>query len=175
MIHFLPNILSKEECKSLKDIFEIERTIKRNGDKDYQKKSFGFESDNFFVNQYMDILKPKVLTYINGNDSLKNENTYTREYKNGSILHNHIDKEKLNITISICLYKDINKEWPLCADINGEVKCLNTEIGDGILLFDADKIPHWRERLECNENESILQFFLHWKTISNIKNTKSLL
>jgi hypothetical protein len=78
--------------------------------------------------------------------------------------------------MSICLESTINKEWPLCAEIEGEEYCFNTSVGDGILLFDADKITHWRDYLECSENERVVQFFLHWKPSNYVaKKTKSLL
>ena len=36
------------------------------------------------------------------------------------------------------------------------------DVGDGVLLFEADNIEHWRNTLISNENERVLQFFLHW-------------
>jgi hypothetical protein len=78
--------------------------------------------------------------------------------------------------MSICLESTINKEWPLCAEIEGKDYCFNTEVGDAILLFDADKTPHWRNILICNNNERVVQFFLHWIPVNyTTKKTKSLL
>ena len=70
----------------------------------------------------------------------------------------------------------INKEWPLCAKINTQEYCVNMDVGDGVLLFDADKTIHWRDTLICNENERILQFFLHWIPITRTtKKTKTII
>lgn len=78
--------------------------------------------------------------------------------------------------MSICLKSTINKEWPLHVKIGGENFHFNTNVGDAIVLFDADKNPHWRNELECNENERVIQFFLHWKPVNyRSKKLKSLL
>ena len=62
------------------------------------------------------------------------------------------------------------------AKIDGIEYSFNTNVGDAILLFDADKTIHWRDTLICNENERVLQFFLHWIPVNYItKKTKSLL
>jgi len=78
--------------------------------------------------------------------------------------------------MSICLDSTISEEWPLCAKIENKECCYNTNVGDGILLFDADKTFHWRNPLICNENERVLQFFLHWMPVKySNKEIKSLL
>ena len=78
--------------------------------------------------------------------------------------------------MSICLDSTINKEWPLFTEIDGKEYSFNTNVGDGIILFGADKHMHWRNTLICKENERVLQFFLHWMPISYIaKKTKSLI
>jgi hypothetical protein len=123
----------------------------------------------------LEILKPKVLEFKPTLDVLNNVNTYVREYLNDSILEKHVDREDISVTMSICLETTINKEWPLCVEIDNKEYCFNTNVGDGILLFNADKTVHWRDKLECNENERILQFFLHWMPINyNGKKTKTL-
>ena len=77
--------------------------------------------------------------------------------------------------MSICLESTINKEWPLSAEIDGIEYSFNTNVGDAIILFNADKIEHWRDTLICNENERTLQFFLHWIPNYTIKKIKTLL
>jgi hypothetical protein len=117
-----------------------------------------------------------VLEYNNNFDDLFNVNTFVREYMNTSMLKKHLDRKDISVTMSICLESTINKEWPLCAEIGNKEYCFNTNIGDGILLFDADKITHWREPLICLEKERVVQFFLHWKPSDYVaKKTKSLL
>ena len=184
MIHFLPKILSADECKKLTDIFDSERKTATNRDKHVEKdyiysstNSFGFSSSNHLFNVYLHKLTPKIMSFLgeSSNVYIEPENTYVREYINDCVLRKHIDRENLNVTMSICLYNDLKIEWPLYAEINGETKGYDTKIGDGILLFDADKNTHWRDKLVCDENERVVQFFLHWKIVENIKNKKTLL
>jgi len=67
-------------------------------------------------------------------------------------------------------------EMIICVGVEGKDYCFNTNIGDAILLFGADKYPHWRNQLQCNENERVIQLFLHWKSVNHIsKKIKSLL
>lgn len=176
MVYFIPNILSKEECEFLSKRFDVEKPFNFSGDnlKD-TNKSFGFRPSYNF-NKYMDKLKPKVLEFSNQITRLDNVNTYVREYNNGAFLAKHIDRKDISVTMSICLESTINKEWPLFADIGGKEYSYHTNVGDGILLFDADKNLHWRNPLECSKDERVLQFFIHWMPINyEIKKTKSLI
>ncbi len=168
MIYFIPNILSEEECKFLATQFDLEKSNTKNVD-DIRAtpNAFGFRPSNKF-NVYLNKLKPKVLETLNITD-LTNTNVYVREYKNDSFLVKHLDRTDINITMSICLESTINKQWPLWAEIDNKNVNFNTNVGDCIILTDSDKIIHWRNKLICNENERVLQFFLHWKKIDYSK------
>jgi len=172
MIYLIPNILSKEECDYLSKKFDKERMFKTSGDKKtHTNNTFGY-GFSYDFDKYMQILKPKVLEFCDNIDEINNVNTYVREYINNSFLQKHIDRKDISITMSICLESTINKEWPLCAEIDDKHYCFNTNVGDGILLFDADKTVHWRDALICNKKERVLQFFLHWMPINYINKTK---
>jgi len=168
MIYLIPNILSEEECKFLATQFDLEKSNTKNVD-DIRAtpNTFGFRPSNKF-NVYLDKLKPKVLETLNITD-LTNTNVYVREYKNDSFLVKHLDRTDINITMSICLESTINKQWPLWAEIDNKNVNFNTNVGDCIILTDSDKIIHWINKLICNENERVLQFFLHWKKIDYSK------
>jgi len=168
MIYLIPNILSEEECKFLATQFDLEKSNTKNVD-DIRAtpNTFGFRPSNKF-NVYLNKLKPKVLETLNITD-LTNTNVYVREYKNDSFLVKHLDRTDINITMSICLESTINKQWPLWAEIDNKNVNFNTNVGDCIILTDSDKIIHWRNKLICNENERVLQFFLHWKKIDYSK------
>ena len=126
--------------------------------------------------KYLDILKPKILEFNNEIEYLDNVNTYVREYFNNAFLTKHIDRKDISVTMSICLESTINKSWPLFSEIDGKEYSFNTNVGDGILLFDADRHTHWRDTLICNKNERVLQFFLHWMPVNYLtKKTKSLI
>lgn len=176
MVYFIPNILSNEECEFLSKQFDLEKVNNFSSDiKADTNESFGFRPSYNF-NKYLEILKPKILEFKPEMDTLTNVNTYVREYYNEAFLVKHIDRKDISVTLSICLESTIDTEWPLFTEIEGKEYSFNTNVGDGILLFDADKNVHWRNTLSCKENQRVLQFFLHWSP-SNflLKNTKSLI
>ena len=174
-IHLIKNIINYDECKYLSELFDAEKIKTKSNDNPIMtNNSYGFGTRNVF-HEYMDILKEKVLQYFSNNTyTLLNVNTYVREYVNDSFLKKHVDRSDMNVTLSICLYSNINKTWPLIAEIGGYEYSLDTQIGDGILLIDSDKITHWRNELICNKNERVIQFFLHWRYY-NSGLTKSLI
>lgn len=91
------------------------------------------------------------------------ENSYSRVYFNGAKLEKHIDREGLDLTLSVCTFSDINKPWPLyvrCMD--GVVREFETAPGDGALIL-GTKMEHWRDPLVCEENQKVLQSFFHWR------------
>ena len=63
----------------------------------------------------------------------------------------------------------MKKDWPIFAEINNQIVQMNLNIGDGFILLDSNKIPHWRESLICDNNQSIIQLFLLWRKRKNIK------
>lgn len=177
MVYFIPDILTKDECKYLSKQFDIEKKVNASADKEHAGTniSYGFEPSLTF-NIYLDKLKSSVLKCNNNFDDLLNVNAFVREYINTSTLKTHIDRKDISVTMSICLESTIDKEWPLYVKINDENFQFNTNVGDAIILFDADKNPHWRNQLECNENERVIQLFLHWKPVNyRSKKIKSLL
>ena len=167
MIYFLPNLLSNSECKNLLEIFEIEKKITPSSDVSVNysgtKNSYGFQPISNDFNFYLDKLKSNIIDIDSSITNLFNVNTYIREYKNKSFLEKHIDRKDISITMSICLESTIKKNWPLNATINDINYSFNTNVGDAILLFNADKITHWRDELNCDNDERVVQFFLHWK------------
>lgn len=176
-MHFIPNILTKDECKYLTVQFDIERKYQSSADNEYTgtNVSYGF-SPSFAFNSYLDRLRSKVLAHNNNLEDLLGVNTFVREYVNTSTLKKHRDRNDVSITMSICLESTVNKEWPLYAEIGGKEHNFNTNIGDAILLFDSDRIIHWREQLNCHESERVVQFFLHWVPVDYIaKKTKTII
>lgn len=167
MIYFLPNLLSNSECKNLIEIFETEKKIIPSSDISVihsgTKNTYGFQPNSNYFNQYLDKLKSNIINIDSTITNLLNVNTYVREYRNKSFLEKHIDRKDISITMSICLESTIKKDWPLKANIENKDYSFNTNEGDGILLFNADKNTHWREELNCDDNQRVVQFFLHWK------------
>jgi len=168
MIHLIKGILTKEECNILKNQFDIDKQINPSLDKSkVTGNTYGYEPSYIF-NEYLDKLKSSVLKLNYKIDDLRNVNSYIREYKNNDFLKKHRDRDDISVTMSICVESTINKVWPLNAEIDDIEYSFNTNVGDAIVLFDADKIHHWRDTLICNENERVIQFFLHWTPIIQI-------
>ena len=176
MIHLIKGILTKEECSILKHQFDIDKQINFSNDKPkITGNSYGFQPSYIF-NEYLNKFKSSILKVNSKIDDLENVTTFIREYTNNNFLKKHRDRNDISVTMSICLESTINKEWPLYAEIDNKEYCFNTQVGDAILLFDSDKIHHWRDVLICNENERVLQFFLHWKNINYVtKKTKTVI
>jgi hypothetical protein len=176
MIHFIPNLLSKEDCKFLSKQFDIEKIDNFSTDiKVDTNESFGFRPSYNF-DKYLEILKPKISEFNSQITHIDSVNTYVREYYNDAFLVKHIDRKDISVTMSICLESTIDQEWPLFAEIDGKEYSFNTNVGDGILLFGADKNVHWRNTLTCKENQRVLQFFLHYAPVNYFtKKTKSLI
>lgn len=159
----LKNILTKEECEYLHQQFLIEKNINadvENHDK-FGPNTYGFRPSDIF-NKYMDTLKPHIQKCIGNDYIFENVNTYIREYKNGSSLIKHTDRLDIGITLSINLFSNINKIWPLYEERDGNELAYEAETGDGIIILDPHKIIHWRDTLVCNDDEYVLQFFVHW-------------
>jgi hypothetical protein len=179
MVYFIDNLLSIEECNFLSRQFDIDK--KTNPSTDGFKSSgvinsYGFRPNNKEFNAYLDKLATKILTFDRNITDLIKVNTYVREYKNKSFLKKHTDRKDISVTLSICLESTINKNWPFFAEVNNEEYSFTTKVGDAVLLFDADKIVHWREELNCEENQRVVQFFLHWMPVSHtLKKQKTII
>jgi hypothetical protein len=93
---------------------------------------------------------------------LKQANPYIRIYRNGSTLNPHKDRDGLDWTISVCLFSNINYEWPLIIkDVNGILTNYATKLGYASLVS-GGILEHWREPLQCNDGEYVIQMFLHY-------------
>lgn len=173
MIFFLDNIISKDECQNLTKLFFEEKNNILNTDNftiGAAKFSYGFEPQSAEFNKYLDILKPKI-EELSGQSNLGKVNSYVRIYYNNAELEKHVDRTDIGITLSVCLDLNIKSKWPLCADVNYDVKCYHTNIGQGVLLLDSFRFTHWRDKLECNDDEYVLQFFLHWSKLQKSNKT----
>jgi hypothetical protein len=165
MVYFIPNIISELECNQLVSKFKKEQISSKNIDLYGShmvniNSTYGFKPSKYF-DFYLEKLKLKVESYIE-NKKITSSNTFIREYKNKSYLNRHVDRDSLDVTLSICLYNDTDINWPLYVKIKNDTIGYNTNVGDGILLTNATSTIHWRDELNCNDNLSIIQFFLHW-------------
>jgi len=71
--------------------------------------------------------------------------SYARIYYKGSELQKHVDRETSEVTVSVCLQKDV--DWPLYVkNSEGVVHQLDLEVGD-IAIYSGRKHEHWRDPL----------------------------
>lgn len=95
----------------------------------------------------------------------KEANTYARIYYNEGTLKPHVDRPSLDYTLSVTLFSNLEKEWPLYAiDKKGNEIKSNIKKGDGLLILGTE-MKHWRDKLICSENEYVVQMFLHWTKV----------
>ena len=175
----LENILSLQECQ------DIEASLKLIPNKNIEKGQFSNNSVGWYN-------APETLKYVERLGSvikstgvnIEFENTYTRSYKQGSFLKIHTDRKNLDFTISLCIKKDVN--WPLNISSKriyipdnesggwdpilepdywfSDFLAFDNEPGDAVLA-EGRKYPHWREKIECNENQENIYTFYHWRQV----------
>lgn len=130
-------------------------------DKRYYNNSYGAMLP--FSMELMDRFRPLVEDVVG--KKLKNANPYVRIYQNGSTLNKHTDRDGLDYTISICLFENINKSWPLKVKTeSGSIVEYPTKTGYASLVT-GNILEHWREPLECEEGQFVIQLFLHYEDI----------
>jgi hypothetical protein len=143
MYIFFPQLLNSERCDLLNKVaLEYFETNRMNLEKDgwMYDNSYGFGSIPEYE-QLLDELTP-LIKEKTGFENIKRENSYTRIYFNGATLKPHVDREGLDITLSICTYSDINKNWPLFVEVTpNDVKSFETHVGDGALIL-GTKMKH---------------------------------
>ena len=157
----LGQILSIEECEKLTQMVfdaKTEGKFVLETDSRYYNNSFGgnIELAWNMLRKYLPIVEKKIGL------KLKEANPYIRIYRNDSTLNPHIDRVGLDWTISVCLFSNINYEWPLIVkDENGKLTKYPTKLGYASLV-NGRVLEHWRTPLKCNDGEYVIQMFLHY-------------
>lgn len=175
------DILTKDQCKIISDsIMKLKNEDKLFLETDvrYYKNSLGI----FNLPETLDLL-PEIETVIKqDNPDITFENSYARIYRNGSTLSIHTDRPDLYLTLSVCVYTNLDESWPLLvsnvsydstdpwnpelpADIYlSDFTMHYTPVGSGATCFGV-KYPHWREPLTCNDDQQVIQLFYHWNKV----------
>ena len=160
----LGKILNDYECYFLKKEIIEEESIGKfilETDTKYYKNSVGGVNPTswYLLNRFLE------LASITSGKTLQIANPYTRVYKKESFLTPHIDREGLDWTISICIYSDLQFEWPLKIK-NSDNTIIEAPTLLGVAsLVNGRELEHWRDPLECNENQMVIQTFLHYTEI----------
>lgn len=159
----LGELFTIEECNSLaREVLELrgKGEITEETDTRFYRNSFGGATPGSW--EMLRRLTPK-MEEVTGL-KLKEANPYCRIYNNTSTLHNHVDREGLDWTVSVCLFTSIKHDWPLYAIDGEEILSFPTKLNQACLM-NGRKIEHWRAPLQCDEDEFVIQMFLHWSEI----------
>jgi len=100
-------------------------------------------------------LQPKIEEAVNM--KLYPTYSYARIYYQGSELQKHFDRESSEVTVSVCLQKDV--DWPLYVkNSEGTVHQIDLEVGD-LGIYCGRKHEHWRDPLPGKKQ---IQAFLQY-------------
>lgn len=175
MIKFYENILTKEQCNCIANGMLTKHAL-NSTEKDntiYSSGAYGFydlPEAMYFV--------PMLHKSINRDyGNVVFVNNYTRIYGNGNQLKIHTDREGLDITLSICVFSDVDCDWPIyisniaidgpwCENLPVESYMTDsspylTSVGSGVACL-GTKNPHWRDPLICKDGQIVIQAFYHW-------------
>ena len=140
---------------------EAERALHYEGEQvEFLGNSYG-RGDMPVAYRLMHHLTPWV-NAVYGN--FKPANSYSRIYYNGSVLNPHLDREGLDITMTLCTFSNINKPWPLYVEFEGSTYGFETPPGCAAIIRGTEH-RHWRTAMECEPHQKVVQVFLHWTKI----------
>lgn len=138
-----------------------------------------------FQETYLEIDKINDLILKDFGNEYKFTHSYIRVYIDGGTLMPHVDREGLDLTLSVNVHS--NQAWPihfskksldfskygyeanvagpesytLLKDFLGDYVSIVTNKGDGVCC--TRDTPHWREQFKANfTGEHFVQVFYHW-------------
>lgn len=171
----LLDLFTAKECEFLAAAFDAAPNKKDESPKtQFYKNSQGvynLPESLYFVSEIDRRIKQK---YPNA----KFQNTYTRCYKKGSFLGLHVDRPKLDLTLSVCVEDKSKLGWPL--NISRKMHSGDWEVTSANEHYkdDADAVvippgqaaicegrtyPHWRDPLDCADDDRLIYVFYHWE------------
>lgn len=157
----LGQILDITECEEMiNEIFDKinTNTFALETDTKYYNNSLGGITDLSWkmLDRFLPLAEEKT------GHKLKKSNPYIRIYRNESTLNTHIDREGLDVTISVCLFSNIGYDWELIIkNKDGSTIGYPTKLGIAGIVT-GRLLEHWREPLKCNDGEYVIQMFLHY-------------
>jgi hypothetical protein len=157
----LGQLLTAEECENLAlEVLEEQSkgVLRIETDERYYRNSYGGITTGSW-----DTLKRFTPLIVNTlGREVRMENPYCRVYNNTSTLNEHIDRPGLDWTASLCLFNNLDTDWPLHVRINeNEVQSFPTQVGSAALMR-GGTLPHWRDPLSCRDDQYVVMMFLHW-------------
>ena len=187
---FLENILPPDHCYEIERAFldHIENGYKN--EEEELKNNTGnvgiyapykqipklnhFLKDRDTPKSFFNILTDTIKKYYK--EPIQYKNSYLRVYYNNCSLPIHIDRKNLDITLSVNVGGV--QDWPIHIS---NIKKTNGETFEDEMVYRSDyetylipkgcgvvcygNYPHWRDKLNCKENEYMMQIFYHWTFI----------
>lgn len=162
----LGKILNEYECEYIKKEFlhfkELGK-ISLENDNNFYKNSYGGNTPItwYLLGRFLPLVEEK------SGKKLKTANPYIRIYNNGSRLPPHHDRPDLDWTISVCIFTNLDSDWPLFVeDKSYENGKIGYETKEGYAgLVDGRNTNHWRDDLKCDDSQYVIQLFLHYTEI----------
>lgn len=162
----IKNVISREISELCYKYFLLKREVS----KTLKNPLYGTWEDQQAPNTFsmygdilMDILLQELKIKIEKITKLKLIETYSyaRIYKNGDILHKHIDRESCEISSTLNLGGDF---WPIYLETNKKIK-VNLLPGD-MLIYRGCELSHWRDKFK---GKNCGQVFLHYNDLNSKK------
>jgi len=150
----ITNFISVERAKFLFNAYKNTKEIKNFTD--FQVPDSSYSIMNF--REFLELLCEKNMEVAKLiGEMVFPTYSYARIYKNGNVLHKHLDRPSCEISITVHLYGD--KDWPIYMEKpNKEEVGINLNPGDAVIYLGCDT-PHWRN---AYEGEEYGQVFLHY-------------
>ena len=159
----LDNIITEEQRLHIKNVIlqkQSEKKLQIENDITNYKNSEGLDRIPE-IEEYFNYFTPIVeqVTKL----KLQKENSYSRIYNVGSTLNKHIDREGLEITMSLQIENTTGLIQPIFAEnYRGGINDAALNNKDCVLLKGRD-LTHWRNPLESiNPDGYLMNVFFHW-------------
>lgn len=163
LFHYFKQIITPEKCNEINQIMTQmynDKKLNYEGNDPHYKNSFGVgaipEVDVLLKEFTPQVIKAIKMRFI------REGNTYSRIYFNGSELNPHVDRPGLDLTMSLCTFSNLAEPWPIYVELTpGKAKAVDIKPGDAA-LFLGTRMKHWREPLVCPNDQFMIQSFFHW-------------
>lgn len=196
MLKIYKNILSNDTANKIYEKF-MSLVVLKNGELnsdlfESQTHATNFRSFGFYAlkETYLEIDNINRIVLNDFGKGYRFTHSYTRVYPDGGILNPHVDREGLDLTLTVNVHSNPNNPWPilfskksldfdkfgpecyvgdsdsyeLLKDFMQDYTTVITNKGDGACC--TRDIPHWREPFKASfTGEHFVQVFYHWKKI----------
>lgn len=157
------NIISEEQRLKIKEVIlnkYSQNLLNLEDDNYHYKNSYGLNKIPE-IEEYFNYLTPIVESVTKL--KLQKENSYSRIYNIDSTLNKHLDREGLDITLSLQIENTTGLTQPIFAEnYSGGVNDAALNNKDSVILKGRDLV-HWRDPIKSINSEGILMnVFFHW-------------